>query len=270
MIENDSQLTMEDLDTIFNGASEHYYALFKDAFDSMKNGNPEQQRWYGEFMKEINAPRDYSDPSESIIAFQGNDFTIALDSNPTTGYLWNLLDNFNKDVVDMVGLEFKTPENGEVGSGGKEVWTFKAVGSGETRIELEYLMPMEKNKPPDKTVSFKVTILDTEDTNSLNTHEQITETKVIHYVPPTSFDDDIKVRTGFCWTTSVKAPRKDAWRCMVGNRIFDPCFSIEGGEYVFHQPNPATDTGGFLVKLTEPLPEPEGISKEKNFLRIQK
>jgi len=40
MIGVDSYLTMEELDTIFNGASEHYYALFKDEFDIMKNGNP--------------------------------------------------------------------------------------------------------------------------------------------------------------------------------------------------------------------------------------
>jgi hypothetical protein len=33
-----------------------------------------------------------------------------------------------------------------------------------------------------------------------------------------------RVLHGSCWTGSIAAPRRDAFRCMVGNDIYDPCF----------------------------------------------
>jgi hypothetical protein len=35
----------------------------------------------------------------------------------------------------------------------------------------------------------------------------------------------LHVFDGNCWTGSIASSRKDAWRCMVGNRIYDPCFA---------------------------------------------
>jgi hypothetical protein len=32
-------------------------------------------------------------------------------------------------------------------------------------------------------------------------------------------------RSGYCWTGSLATERNDAWRCLVGNLIYDPCFS---------------------------------------------
>lgn len=34
-----------------------------------------------------------------------------------------------------------------------------------------------------------------------------------------------KTVRGSCWTGSLAADRRDAWRCMGGNFIYDPCFS---------------------------------------------
>jgi hypothetical protein len=31
--------------------------------------------------------------------------------------------------------------------------------------------------------------------------------------------------TGYCWTSSNATDRTDAWRCMTGNYIYDPCFA---------------------------------------------
>jgi hypothetical protein len=54
-------------------------------------------------------------------------------------------------------------------------------------------------------------------------------TRVIRYDPFTSEGDvapkyTTSTRGGDCWTTSSVAARPDAWRCMTGNRIYDPCF----------------------------------------------
>ena len=35
--------------------------------------------------------------------------------------------------------------------------------------------------------------------------------------------------SGECWTTSVASPRTDAFRCMAGNAISDPCFVVDAG-----------------------------------------
>jgi hypothetical protein len=39
---------------------------------------------------------------------------------------------------------------------------------------------------------------------------------------------------GYCWTSSGADARPDAWRCFVGNYIYDPCFSdgVSGANYV--------------------------------------
>ena len=34
---------------------------------------------------------------------------------------------------------------------------------------------------------------------------------------------------GHCWTGSLASPRRDAWRCLSGNFIYDPCFQLDSG-----------------------------------------
>lgn len=63
-------------------------------------------------------------------------------------------------------------------------------------------------------------------------------------------------RSGECWTSSNAVVRPGAWRCMVGNGIYDPCFStprLSGA--VICDANPATGAQGFVLKLTKPLPQ---------------
>lgn len=65
------------------------------------------------------------------------------------------------------------------------------------------------------------------------------------------------VREGKCWTSSIAIPRPDAWRCMIGNEIVDPCFASSDKKYAVCNPNPARGEPGFRLKLTEPLPRPD-------------
>ena len=55
---------------------------------------------------------------------------------------------------------------------------------------------------------------------------------------------------------------RDAWRCAVGNGIYDPCFSQD--ESVICGANPTTTTVSFLLTLTEPLPAPEAPQDTAN------
>jgi hypothetical protein len=75
-------------------------------------------------------------------------------------------------------------------------------------------------------------------------------TRVVTYrpaIPPG------KPESGHCWTTSVATNRPDAYRCLRGNEIFDPCFAVRAN-LVVCDPNPALDRRGFALALTRPLP----------------
>ncbi|MGA3115831.1 MAG: hypothetical protein ABSF90_15525 [Syntrophobacteraceae bacterium] len=76
-------------------------------------------------------------------------------------------------------------------------------------------------------------------------------TKIIKFMPDTPGRG---VREGKCWTRSIAIPRPDAWRCMIGNEIVDPCFASADKKYAVCNPNPARGEPGFRLKLTEPLP----------------
>lgn len=64
--------------------------------------------------------------------------------------------------------------------------------------------------------------------------------------------------SGYCWTGSIAIDRPDAYRCMSGNEIYDPCFAGRVKGYVVCDPNPAKGDPGRRMKLTKALPEPEG------------
>ena len=81
--------------------------------------------------------------------------------------------------------------------------------------------------------------------------EDVAETALITYLP--ELPD--ATQEGSCWTTSIAAfGREDAWRCMVENSIYDPCFQLDDGTVVCGA-DPVTGEVGFQLVLTEPLPE---------------
>ena len=80
-----------------------------------------------------------------------------------------------------------------------------------------------------------------------------TETQVTFFspaVPPGP------TKEGSCWTRSIAADRPGAWRCMIGNEIYDPCFQVPPLEKeVVCDANPVLGKSGFVMKLTKPFPE---------------
>lgn len=94
--------------------------------------------------------------------------------------------------------------------------------------------------------------------NSQTSAPVIPPTNVVAYIP--SAVSSTPVEKGSCWTNSIAAPyRADAWRCIVGNAINDPCFQIPGGNNLLCGIDPATPnaTSTFVLQLTQVLPPPE-------------
>ena len=61
-------------------------------------------------------------------------------------------------------------------------------------------------------------------------------------------------RTGYCWEGSATTPRRDAWRCFVGNYIHDPCFSSARHPGIVVCPDVPWRNTGVKIGLTRPLP----------------
>jgi hypothetical protein len=86
-------------------------------------------------------------------------------------------------------------------------------------------------------------------------------TSVNFFIPGTPAG---QAQDGSCFTRSIAIPRPGAWRCMVGNQIFDPCFATPSGSgTLVCGADPALGKDGFPLKLTKPLPTDLGNAPEQ-------
>src|SRR5512141_3297629 len=81
-------------------------------------------------------------PESTINARVGEEFTIILESNPTTGYHWGLVPGaLDETKVRFVSNDYQgTSDPGLVGGGGVEIWKFRALQSGDSQIVLGYII----------------------------------------------------------------------------------------------------------------------------------
>ena len=63
---------------------------------------------------------EYSDPVKPLRFTTGQEFTITLKSNRTTGYQWQLAEALNEGIVKLIITDYKRPEGNLIGAGGKE------------------------------------------------------------------------------------------------------------------------------------------------------
>jgi inhibitor of cysteine peptidase len=97
----------------------------------------------------------YTDPETAIQVTAGEEFSIVLAGNPTTGYTWQV----HTDGRHLELLEQTFERGGEgVGAGGQEIFRFRALAAGETEIACEYLRPWEEERLESKC--FRVTVQD--------------------------------------------------------------------------------------------------------------
>ncbi len=104
-----------------------------------------------------------ADAGRTVPAAMGDNITITLAGNITTGYSWSLAQietNAQKPAVKPAGkIEYQQPPaNGRplLGAGGQFLARFTAAAEGKAVIRLEYKRPFEKDKPAAKT--FTVTL----------------------------------------------------------------------------------------------------------------
>lgn len=101
--------------------------------------------------------KTYTANDAEINAVVGENFTISLSSNQSTGYSWSVGMIADNSQVVVTGMDYDLPENPKTGQGGDEVWHLKAVAPGTAKLMFYYARSWEK-EAPSKTVSYNVTI----------------------------------------------------------------------------------------------------------------
>jgi len=102
-------------------------------------------------------PLNISDAGKTIEVTAGNEFKIIIESNPSTGYHWDLVGALDESIVQFVSRDYRADEPVIPGSGGKDVWVFQALAAGETTITLGYFPPGVDGTPAQE-VTFTIVV----------------------------------------------------------------------------------------------------------------
>ena len=84
------------------------------------------------------------------------EFDLSLESNPTTGYVWEAV--FDSAYLDLKKKDFKASDAKSVGSGGIEIFTFVPVKTGLTEIIMVHKRPWESKSSEER--SFQIEIVE--------------------------------------------------------------------------------------------------------------
>lgn len=98
-----------------------------------------------------------SDQGKEYSLNQGDALIIVLESNPSTGYDWEV-EQVDNSVLQLSGEAVFKADSEDLGSPGKTTLTFDAVNSGSQDLTLIYHRSSEKNVQPAKTFSINVTV----------------------------------------------------------------------------------------------------------------
>ncbi len=99
----------------------------------------------------------FTDASPTIAVQAGEEFFIALPSNPTTGYTWTQSVADGK-IVAYEGNVFQPPSSGAIGAVGQQIFIYHANRSGTTSIAFGYARPFETNVAPAKSLTFSAAV----------------------------------------------------------------------------------------------------------------
>jgi len=109
--------------------------------------------------EEVNV--DENDDGSQVELEQGQILVVTLESNPTTGYRWEVAE-IQESILEQMGeAEFEPSETGEppfVGAGGWEIFRFEAISAGQMTLQLVYRRSWEEGVEPINTFSIEVVV----------------------------------------------------------------------------------------------------------------
>jgi len=90
-----------------------------------------------------------ADIMKTLTLNTGENFTLSLEENPTTGYSWELELSDGLTIIDDDYIGDPNPE-GLAGVGGTHTWIIEAETAGSQKVEGVYKMPRQDAKIWDK------------------------------------------------------------------------------------------------------------------------
>lgn len=85
---------------------------------------------------------------QTALATLGDTFEVKLESNASTGYQWSVAKQDTEALEAEGEPKYVRPAHSLPGSPGQQVFRFKIKQVGETKLELHYTRPWEKDKEP--------------------------------------------------------------------------------------------------------------------------
>jgi len=101
--------------------------------------------------------REYSDPAKPVEVEAGQEFVIVLESNPSTGYEWEISGSPGENIK-LAEKGFRPPDNTMPGAPGRQYWNFKAESPASSKVTFNYVRPWEKDVAPAKTEAFTINV----------------------------------------------------------------------------------------------------------------
>jgi inhibitor of cysteine peptidase len=92
-----------------------------------------------------------------IVATVGQNFKIALESNPSSGYQWLLAKPLDETLLKQAGKSYDRRAPNSTGTG-CEWLMFQAIAEGKTEIHLKYDRLWEQTAAPARRTNFVVVI----------------------------------------------------------------------------------------------------------------
>jgi inhibitor of cysteine peptidase len=101
----------------------------------------------------------YVDPAQPIQVTVGSRFRIVLESNPTTGFAWQI--TVPKEApLRLVDQRYDGPDTTLVGAGGRQVFEFATTSAGTATMAFAYGRSFEQGVAPIDTKTFTVNVGD--------------------------------------------------------------------------------------------------------------
>lgn len=106
-----------------------------------------------------NRPLELTDVDEGrqAVLEVGDRAIIKRESNPTTGYCWEVLGLDDQDVITLVERSYKA-DSSLIGSGGVETFLLKASQPGVVALQLVYRRAWEQDIPPLRTYALTLVV----------------------------------------------------------------------------------------------------------------
>jgi len=106
---------------------------------------------------------DSSHDGQEIEVPAGQLLVIALESNPTTGFKWELSEPIDEGSLALIQSKYEPGEQAKQdppipGAGGTELWTFETLTAGEAIISMGYSRPWEGGEKAARTFNLTVII----------------------------------------------------------------------------------------------------------------